>query len=136
MSVRDRRVNNDRCNIIYTIGIARAAYHEPDVLQHRHRLDEHVLLMHVAAVTSHVRRRGRRAVDQDLAVHHDAGCRLRLRNSKRVFRASATLPFLKTRRSDKPRRRESYLRGARNASAVISELLPAPLRRRKENYFD
>lgn len=94
-------------------------YHKPYMLAHRHRLDEHVVLVHEAAVTSHVRGRSRHAIHADFAVHHDAGCKF---NRETSFLLSFLFFF-------KIHLRESYLRPAWNASAVISELFPAPLRR-------
>jgi len=92
-----------------------ALYHKPNMLMDRHCFDEHVLLVHKATVTPHVRGGNRHSIHANITVYRDASCQF---NKLRIFSFFFKIQL-----------REFYLRPVRNASAVISVLFPAPLRR-------
>jgi len=85
------------------------------MLINRHCFYEHVLLVHKATMTPHVREGNRCSIHTNITVHHHASCQFK---KLRIFPVFFKIQL-----------REFYLRPVRNASAVISVLFPAPLRR-------
>jgi len=90
-------------------------YRKPNMLMDRHCFYEDVFLVHKATVMSHIRGGNRRSIHANITVHCHASCQF---NKLRIFPI-----FFKIQLG------EFYLRPVRNASAIISVLFPAPLRR-------